>query len=270
MPMMNSLFLKQFFLMGILRILFSIYAMIIFVVLMLIVFVLSLASVFMGRISGSNYVYKLCGYWSDIWFFFTFIKVKKINGNLFEADQKYIVVANHISYLDIPVLVNVFRQPLRPLGKESMARIPIFGFLYRKAVVTVDRSSSENRIRSISILKSLIQRGISVLVFPEGTFNTTGRPLKEFYNGAFRVAIETQTPVKPVLFLDTFDRMHYSTIFSITPGLCRVVFLPDIETKGLTLDDMELLKQRVFNLMEENLIAHKAPWIKREEKPVPS
>lgn len=254
--------------MSIPRVFFSIYAMIIFVVLMLIVFVLSLASVFMGRISGGNYVYKLCGYWSDIWFFLTFIKVKKINGHLFDPGQKYIVVANHISYLDIPVLVNVFRKPLRPLGKESMVKIPIFGFLYRKAVVTVDRSSGENRTRSISILKSMIQRGISVLVFPEGTFNTTGRPLKEFYNGAFRVAIETQTPVKPVLFLDTFDRMHYSTIFSLTPGMCRVVYLPDIETKGLALGDMELLKQRVFNMMEQNLVAYNAPWIIGEENAV--
>ena len=80
-----------------------------------------------------------------------------------------------------------------------MSKVPVFGFIYRNAIVTVDRSSTGNRAKSVRILKSIIKKGISVLVFPEGTFNMTNQPLKEFYDGAFRVAIETQTPVKPVL-----------------------------------------------------------------------
>ena len=251
--------------MKILKILFSIYAMIVFVALMFVVFVLALLSVFMNRIQGGNYVYRLCSYWSDVWFFLIFIRTEKIDGHLFNKEKKYIIVPNHISYLDIPVLVNVFRKPLRPLGKEEMAKIPLFGFLYRKAAVTVDRSSSQNRAKSIEILKSVINRGISILVFPEGTFNMTTKPLKEFYNGAFRVAIETQTPVKPVLFLDTFDRMHYSSIFSITPGKCRVVYLPDIEVEGMTMNDLEALKKKTYDAMEAKLIEHRAPWIRSKE-----
>lgn len=206
-------------------------------------------------------MYRLCSLWSDIWFFLTVIRVKKIDQHLFNNDEKYIIVPNHISYLDIAVLVKVFRNPLRPLGKAEMVKVPLFGFLYRKVAVTVDRSSAENRTKSVNTLKSIINKGISILVFPEGTFNMTDQPLKEFYNGAFRVAIETQTPIKPVLFLDTFDRLHYGSLFSLTPGKCRVVYLPDIEVEGLTIPDLDTLKQKTFEAMAQKLTEYNASWI---------
>lgn len=142
-----------------------------------------------------------------------------------------------------------------------MAKVPVFGFIYRNAIVTVDRSSAENRARSIRVLTSLIRKGISVMVFPEGTFNMTHQPLKEFYDGAFRVAIETQTPIKPVLFLDTYDRMHYGQLFSITPGRSRIVYLEAIPVDGLGLSDTTKLKQLVYEKMQAALIRYRASWI---------
>ena len=67
-------------------------------------------------------------------------------------------------------------------------------------------------------LKSVLKKGISVFIFPEGTFNTTGQPLKAFYDGAFRIAIETQTPLLPIIFPDTVKRLHYTSVFSFQPG----------------------------------------------------
>jgi 1-acyl-sn-glycerol-3-phosphate acyltransferase len=142
----------------------------------------------------------------------------------------------------------------------------VFGFIYRKTIVTVDRSSAGNRARSVQLLKSILRRGISVLVFPEGTFNTTHQPLKEFYDGAFRVAIESNTPVKPVLFLDGYNRMPYHNLFSLNPGISRSVFLQEISTVGLTLSDVPALRDRVYKLMEERLIAYQASWIKDRDK----
>ena len=100
--------------------------------------------------------------------------------------SQYIFVSNHISYLDSAVLVKAYRQPVRPLGKVEMSKVPVFGFIYKNAIVSVDRSSAHNRAKSIRILKSIIAKGISVMVFPEGTFNMTNKPLKEFYDGAFQ------------------------------------------------------------------------------------
>jgi 1-acyl-sn-glycerol-3-phosphate acyltransferase len=142
-----------------------------------------------------------------------------------------------------------------------MSKVPVFGFIYRNVIVTVDRSSSANRSKSVQILKSILSKGISVLVFPEGTFNLTHEPLKEFYDGAFRVAIETGTPIKPVLILDSYDRMNYESVFSLNPGKSRSVFLEEISVQGLTPDDLSTLKTKVFDIMESKLRSYDASWI---------
>jgi 1-acyl-sn-glycerol-3-phosphate acyltransferase len=103
-------------------------------------------------------------------------------------------------------------------------------------------------------------------MFPEGTFNETNNPLKEFYDGAFRIAIETQTPVKPVLFIDAYDRLHYKSFFSLTPGISRSVFLDEISVEGLTLKDVQKLKQKTFFIMEEALFRYRASWIMSDVK----
>src|SRR6185437_3020337 len=159
-------------------------------------------------------------------------------------------------------LQGVTRDTFRILGKAEMARIPVFGFIYSRAVVMVDRSSIRDRSRSVRDLKMLVCDGLSVFIFPEGTFNETGMPLKTFYDGAFRIAIEMQTPIQPMLFPDTYDRMHYSTIFSLNPGSSRVIYLPTIEVAGMGPDDLEALKERVFRVMEEGLRSYGATWIK--------
>ncbi|MBS1653783.1 MAG: 1-acyl-sn-glycerol-3-phosphate acyltransferase [Bacteroidetes bacterium] len=242
--------------------LYCLYVVITFVIIMLIIFPFVVLASFMGRIRGGNMIFKLCSLWGDIWFLLIFIFTKKIYETPHDKSRPCIFVSNHISYLDAAFLVKVFRQPIRPLGKVEMAKIPVFGYIYKKAIVTVDRSSAGNRAQSIRILKSLIQKGISVLVFPEGTFNMGHTALKDFYDGAFRVAIETQTPVKPVLFLDTYSRMHYSSVFSFTPGRCRAVYMDEIPVTGLTVKDVAWLKDKTWLLMEAKLKEYKSPWIR--------
>lgn len=242
--------------------LYSLYAQLTFIAIMLLIFPFVIAASFLGKIKGGNLIFRLCMLWADIWFPLIFVPIKRIFEAPHDKTKQYIFVSNHISYLDSAVLVKAFRQPVRPLGKVEMAKVPVFGFIYRKAIVSVDRSSAHNRAMSIRILKSIISKGISVMVFPEGTFNMTNKPLKEFYDGAFRLAIETQTPIKPVLFLDTYSRMHYNSIFSMTPGKCRIIYLEEVPVVGLSIDDVQALKQKVYTTIENKLIDNKAAWIK--------
>lgn len=207
-------------------------------------------------------IFRLCQLWADIWFFLIFIWIKRIYESPHNKKKPYIFVSNHISNLDAAILPKAYRQPLRPLGKVEMGKVPVFGFIYRNAIVTVDRSSAADRIKSVRILKSIINKGISVLVFPEGTFNMTHKPLKEFYDGAFRIAIETQTPVKPVLFLDSYSRLKYHHIFTLNPGRCRIVYLDEIPVDGLRVADTAMLKEKVQHIMEEKLRGYKVSWIK--------
>jgi 1-acyl-sn-glycerol-3-phosphate acyltransferase len=158
--------------------------------------------------------------------------------------------------------VKTLRQPIRALGKTEMSKVPVFGFIYKYAVVRVDRTSADNRAKSVRNMRSILKKGISILVFPEGTFNMTEKPLKDFYDGAFRVAIDAQMPIKPFLLLDMYDRLNYKSVFSLTPGKSRAIFLEEISVEGLVQKDLPMLKQKVYSLMDKKLREYKAPWIK--------
>jgi 1-acyl-sn-glycerol-3-phosphate acyltransferase len=244
-----------------LRLIYSVYAVTVFVIVMLLVVPFVLVGSFFGKIRGGNFIYRMCCFWGDAWFLLIGIRHKNLYESPHDRSKQYIFVANHISYLDAPVIVQTLRQPVRVLGKVEMAKVPVFGFIYRNAIVTVDRSNAEKRAKSVRILKSVIRKGISIFIFPEGTFNETHQPVKEFFDGAFRIAIETQTPIKPVLFLDAYSRMHYRSLISLNPGRSRSVFLEEIPVRGLTSADMPALKQKVYEIMEKKLREYKAAWI---------
>jgi len=247
-----------------LQLLYVLYAFVLFVAIMIPVFIWSLLVLPFGRIKGGNLTYYACIAWADLWFPLVFIFHRNIFIEKLKENQSYIFVSNHISYLDAALIPKTFRKPLRPLGKVELAKVPIFGFIYKNAIVTVNRSNAGNRAKSVQVLKSILRKEISILVFPEGTFNTTHKPLKEFYDGAFRIAIETQTPIKPVLFLNAYDRMNYHSIFSLNPGKSRSVFLPEISVEGLALKDVNELKTKVFMIMQQALIDYKASWIQKQ------
>lgn len=238
----------------IIQFIYSIYALLVFIALMLIVFVLLLFFLLFGKIRAGNLVYKACNAWGNAWYFLIGIRHKEIYETPHDKNKQYIFVANHSSYMDIPCIVMCMHQPVRVLGKYEMVHYPIFGFIYRAAVILVDRRDAAHRAQSLRALKAAIQKGISIFIFPEGTFNTTQEPLKDFYDGAFRTAVETQTPIKPILFLDNDKRLNQRSIFSMTPGLCRCVYLDEINVEQYkTKQDIQLLKQHVHEIMDEGL-----------------
>lgn len=246
------------------QILYSIYAFVVFLLLMFLLFPFIVLASFFGRVRGGNIIYIIVRFWADTCMLLWGIRHR----NIFEAphnpDHPCIFVFNHISYMDIPVLLCAFRyQKIRVLGKAEMAKIPIFGFIYKYAVVSVDREDMAHRAKSVQVLKSVLKKNISIVLAPEGTFNMTNKPLKEFYNGAFKIAVETKTPIKPVLFLDAYDRLHYRSIFTLTPGTSRAVYLEEINVDQYGPGDMILLKEKVFKKMEQGLVRYKAGWIKQ-------
>lgn len=244
-------------------ILFTVYAFFIFLAFLLLIFPVVIMASFFGKIRGGNFIYKLCHLWADYFLFMIGIRHRNLYEAPHDRSKHYVFVFNHISYMDIPFLLKTIRrQQIRILGKAEMSKIPLFGFIYRSAVVLVERGDPEKRAKSVLQLKSILNKDISIVIAPEGTFNMTHKPLKEFYDGAFKIAIETQTPIKPVLFLDAYDRMRYESIFSITPGRSRSVYLQEIPVHGLTLKDVDFLRENVYKIMEEKLIAYKASWIR--------
>ncbi len=250
------------YLLRIVQYIYSIYAFAVFLFLMFVLFPFVVLASFFGKIRGGNMVYHICRFWSAVATFCWGIFHKNIYEAPHDPTHPAVLVFNHISFIDIPIIMLTFRkQPFRILAKAEMGKIPIFGYIYRFATVMVNRADSQKRAQSVKTLKAVLKKNISVVIAPEGTFNMTGRPLKQFYDGAFRIAIETQTPIKPVLFLDTYDRLSYKSIFSLTPGRSRSVFLEEIDVTGYTIENFTELKQKVYDVMEAGLIRYHASWI---------
>jgi 1-acyl-sn-glycerol-3-phosphate acyltransferase len=244
------------------RFFFTIYGFAVFLFLMFMLLPLFIYSFLQQPEKGGNMIYSISRFWADAFFFMTAIRYSNVDEKLPDMNEEYIFVSNHISYLDIPMMMKVIRgRKVRILGKAEMNKIPVFGAIYKRGTVSVNRSNVKERSKSINELIHFIRKKISVFICPEGTFNTTHRPLKKFYDGAFRIAIETQKPVLPVLFLDTYDRLSYKSIFSLNPGKCRSVYLSQTKTEGLTQKDLPFLKEKIYRQMEEALIRYKASWI---------
>lgn len=239
--------------MRLLQILYAVYAFLVFVCLVIIAFPITIVCTFFGKVRGGNMMYGCYRLCFQFWYLVTGVQHRDIYEAKEDRTKQYIFVANHISYMDIPPVLLAIRQPLRILGKYEMVKIPVFGWIYRIAVVLVDRSSPEARARSVRALKSALRKNVSIFIFPEGTFNETGGPLKEFFDGAFRLAIEMQTPIKPLLFIDTLDRLDYRGKLNLTPGRSRVVHLPEVRVEGYTIKDLKHLKQQVYDAMDAGM-----------------
>ena len=87
---------------------------------------------------------------------------------------------------------------------------------------------------------------------------------RSFYDGAFRLAIETQTPIKPLLFLDAVDRLHWKNLLMLTPGKLRTVYLEEVSPEGYSLEEVALLRQKVYDLMEAKIRQYQPSWIQSQ------
>ncbi len=188
--------------------------------------------------------------WSWIFSKLTFIRYKFYGAENFPKGKACIYVSNHTSFLDIPGLTMLIPGQFRPLAKKELLKIPIFGWIAQTAAIIVDRSSPESRKKSIDRLKAFLNRGISILIFVEGTQNRTTELLQPFKDGAFRIAIDTQQPVLPIVVLGAGPLMPPGTI-NLRPGLIRIYVGKEIPTAGLATQEVKGLKEKTFRVMEE-------------------
>ncbi len=235
---------------------YTVYIILTFVAGLLLLFPVFLAVSIANNAWSRRTIWRIIRPWSQTWLWIIGMPLR-IQGQK-PMKRRYVVVANHISYMDTVVVFSAIPFYFRALGKAEMVKMPLLGYVYKQIVILVKRDSSHNRARSMRLMWRAVKYESSVLVFPEGTFNESPKPLKEFYDGAFRLAINAQTPIFPMIFPDTVDRWHYSHWWKVWPGRNRAIYLDPISVDGLTLQDVPALKEKVHQVMSEALVKAKA------------
>ena len=217
--------------------------------------ILYLPGIILPFLFGERYgtiSYQFLKLWSWTFSKLNFIRYVITGQNNIKRHHSYIYVSNHTSYLDIPGMCLTVPTQIRPLAKKELKKVPVFGWIVSRAAIIVDRSSNESRRKSMDHLKEVLKQGISILIFPEGTQNRSKDLLAPFYDGAFRIAVETQQPIMPMV-IHNAGKLMPPTEFVIRPGTIHIEVLPEIPTTGLTTQDVPALKEKVMALMISNL-----------------
>lgn len=180
------------------------------------------------------------------------VRLKVTGAGQLTKGQSYVLVGNHRSALDFIVNAHAFPGVFRFLAKKELQKIPIFGWVVKKMCLTVDRSSAISRARSVVALKQNLAEGWSIFIYPEGSRNDGKAPLAPFFDGAFRIAIQTGAPIAVQTILN-IEAVTGREGAGLQPGVVKIVWSAPIQTAGMTDADIIPLRDRVAAMMTEQL-----------------
>lgn len=205
------------------------------------------------------YVFRLKRFWAKLLIGNVGIRCKVIKSPVLDPAKAYVICPNHSSFLDIVLMYRVFRQYFHFMGKAELKKVPLFNKFFDRMNILVDRQSIIGSHRAFKRAADDIEKGISIAIFPEATIPECSPQMSRFKNGAFKLAIEKQIPIVPVVFLDNW-RLLPDTRGKWCkggPGVSRVIVHDPVSTEGLTENDLNDLKNSVFEIIQKTLREHK-------------
>ena len=237
--------------MVILRIIHSVYAALLFAMIVLLSFPFFFIIIKSGK--GRRYLPVLFGVWGNIFMYGSFLFPKFIFKAKLDPKNQYIFCPNHFSYLDI-VLTGCVWHDMVWIGKKSIEKVPVFGFIYKNLNILVDRKSLRSSLAVIEKSKEVLKRGQSLVIFPEGGIKSRKPPeLASFRDGAFVIAKDTGIPLVPVSILHTWKILPKSNKPLLKWGRPVVIFHEPFKTDQLSLHSIEELKEMTKAKIEEGL-----------------
>ena len=225
---------------------FAAWAMLTFIITMLIILLPTWAMGLYPEPKRTRKFIALSRIWMAVWLPLAGIRLVIKGKEKFKKGENYVVVCNHNSFMDVPVTSPGIPGANKTIAKKSFVYVPLFGWIYRFATVIVDRKDHNSRKESFDNMVKVLNNGLDMLIYPEGTRNKTTEPLKSFYDGAFKLSVETQKPIIPVVILYTKKILPARPILYFTPGKIDMHILPAIFPQGHTKDS---LKQAVYDEM---------------------
>lgn len=199
------------------------------------------------------YFFKLARLWAKFILLGMGFRVKVKEEAKITPGKSYMFIANHSSMTDIMLMLSVVKNPFVFVGKKELAKIPIFGFFYKRTCILVDRSSAKSKKEVFTRAQKRLNAGLSICIFPEGGVFDNCDLVCEFKNGAFRLAIEHQIPIAPMTFADNFKRFPYDFLAGGSPGIMRATIHQPIATEGLDLSSRGHLKNSTRTLIYKEL-----------------
>lgn len=168
--------------------------------------------------------------------------------------KSYMFIGNHTSMIDIMLMLVSVKNPFVFVGKKELAKIPLFGFFYKRTCILVDRSSEKSRKAVFLRAQKRLKQGLSICIFPEGGVPDENIILDDFKDGAFRLAINHQIPIVPLVFYDNKKRFSY-TFFSGGPGIMRAKIKKFISTEGLSIENTKELNENAKSCILGELLS---------------
>lgn len=199
-----------------------------------------------------SYFFKLARFWAKFTLIGMGFRYKIIKEETLNPKKSYMFVANHTSMADIMLMLVTVKNPFVFVGKQELAKIPLFGFFYKRTCILVDRNSAKSRQAVFLRAQRRLKQGLSICIFPEGGVPEEYVLLDTFKDGAFRLAINHQIPVVPITFYDNKKRFSY-TFFSGGPGRMRSKIHKFIKTEGLTIIDTKSLNEKARAVIWDEL-----------------
>lgn len=189
------------------------------------------------------FFFKLARIWAKFILIGMGFNYKIIKEEVPNPKKSYMFIANHTSMTDIMLMLVSVKNPFVFVGKKELAKIPLFGFFYKRTCILVDRSSAKSRQAVFLRAQRRLKQGLSICIFPEGGVPEEHIVLDEFKDGAFRLAINHQIPIVPLTFYDNKKRFSY-TFFSGGPGVMRTKIHQFLKTENLKVADTKDLNQK--------------------------
>lgn len=201
------------------------------------------------------FFFKLARFWAKIILYGMGFVPKISRETNYEKGKSYMFVSNHTSMTDIMLMLHVTPNPFVFVGKKELAKIPLFGFFFKRTCIMVDRSSPRSRRDVFNRAQHKLSQGLGVCIFPEGGIpEDENILLDEFKDGAFRLAIDHHIPIAPMTFHDNKKRLSYDfDLNRASPGKMRVKVHQIIPTGILELEDKRMLKSQTREIILKEL-----------------